>query len=365
MALAPRRRLVDRTLIRARAPLRVSFGGGGTDVPPYCLEHGGCVLSTTIDRATYATLRPREDAAIRVRSLDLGILADFSTGAKFAYDGNMDLAKAVLNHFELERGADILIHSDAPPGSGLGSSSSLIVALITALAEYKRTPMDAYAVAELAIKMERGDLAIPGGLQDQYAAAFGGFNWIEFTRDGNLVTPLRLHRSVREELEYRSVLAYVGRTRVSANILHEQIAGASKPKGTVMDALNETKRIAHDMRRALLKGDWARWGALLDEAWMQKRQFSSKVSDPQIDALYEAARAAGAAGGKLLGAGGGGFLYLFCPGERKHDVVAEVRKHGGEPTGFALDPDGARAWRVREGGSEGLVPPDPTRAKTP
>lgn len=344
------------TVIRARAPLRVSFGGGGTDVNPYASEHGGCVLSTTIDRATYCSLRPREDHLIRVQSLDLGILADFAAGEKFSYDGKMDLAKVVLNHFDLERGADILIHSDAPPGSGLGSSSALIVALITAVAEYKRVAMNAYEVAELAVKMEREDLKIPGGLQDQYAAAFGGVNWIEFSKQGNLVTPLRLHRSVREELEYRSILVYVGRTRVSANILNEQIAASAKPTGTVKDALDATKQIAHSMKRALLVGDWEQWGELLHEGWMHKRNFSSKMTDPGIDALYDAARAAGATGGKLLGAGGGGFLYLFCPAEKKHLVVSKLREHGGEPTGFAIERDGARAWRVQEGGSGGLAP---------
>lgn len=348
MVVPPARAAMPQTVIRSRAPLRVSFGGGGTDVPPYALDHGGCVLSTTIDRSTYCSLRPREDKLIRVQSLDLGILADFAAGEKFSYDGKMDLAKVVLNHFDLEHGADVLIHSDAPPGSGLGSSSALLVALIHAFAEYKRVHLNAYQVAELAIKMERDDLKIPGGWQDQYAAAFGGVNWIEFAKSGNLVTPLRLHRSVREELEYRSILVYVGKTRLSANILNEQIAESAKPKGTVIDALDATKRIANDMKRALLTADWDAWGGLLHEGWMHKRNFSSKMTDPSIDALYEAARAAGAAGGKLLGAGGGGFLYLFCPAERKHEVVAELRKHGGEPTGFAIDMDGARAWRVQE-----------------
>lgn len=343
----PRARMPT-TVVRARAPLRVSFGGGGTDVPPYATEQGGCVLSTTIDRATYCSLRPREDRTIRIRSLDLGILAAFESGEKFAYDGKMDLAKVVLNHFDVTHGADILIHSDAPPGSGLGSSSALLVALITALAEHKRVHMNAYQVAELAIKMEREELGIPGGWQDQYAAAFGGVNWIEFSKEGNLVTPMRLHRSVREELEYRSILTYVGKTRLSANILNEQIAESAKATGTVKDALDATKLIAHEMKRALLKADWERWGALLHEGWTHKRKFSTKMTDPHIDALYEAARAAGANGGKLLGAGGGGFLYLFVPAERKPDVVAELRKHGGEPTGFAIDMEGARAWRVQE-----------------
>lgn len=317
-------------------------------MPPYALEHGGAVLSTTIDRATYCTIRPRDDRSIRVRSLDLDIMADFSAGERFAYDGRMDLPKAVLNHFELDQGADILLHSDAPPGSGLGSSSALIVALITALMDVKNGPMDAYQVAELAIRMERDELKIPGGWQDQYAAAFGGVNWMEFGPQGALVTPLRLHRSVKEELEYRSILAYVGKTRVSANILEEQIAESSKPRGSVVDALHETKRIAHEMRRALLKADWPRWGALLDDAWEQKKNFSSKITDPAIDALYAAAKKAGAEGGKLLGAGGGGFLYLFCPAERKQDVARELRSHGAEPAGFALDPHGARAWRATE-----------------
>lgn len=335
--------------VRARAPLRVSFGGGGTDVPPYPENHGGCVLSTTIDRATYCTVRPREDKAIRVKSLDLDSLAAFQAGEPYKYDGNMDLAKVVLNHFELDRGADITLHSDAPPGSGLGSSSSLLVALITALAEWRGVHLNPYEVADLAIKMEREDLAIPGGLQDQYAAAFGGFNWIEFHKGENVVTPMRIPAHIREELEYRSMLVYVGRTRVSANILNEQIAGTAKPAGSVIDALHETKRIAQEMKRVLLRVDWPRWGELLQDAWEHKKRFSTKVTDPHIDALYEAARKAGAEGGKLLGAGGGGFLYLFCDAERKHEVAKAMRAVGGEPERFAIDMHGARAWRVREG----------------
>ena len=339
---------MDSWVVRSRAPLRVSFGGGGTDVPPYPERFGGCVLSTTIDRATYCTLRPRADGRIRVRSLDFGILADFGAGDRVPYNGEMDLAKAVLNHFELREGLDILLHSDAPPGSGLGSSSSLIVALTVALAEHLGVPMSTYDVAGTAIRMEREELAIPGGWQDQYAAAFGGMNWIEFGSPDTVVTPLRLHESIQEELEYRSLLAYVGRTRVSANILASQIQETSKPAGTVLDALHATKRIAQDMRRALLKSDWASWGALLQEGWETKKAFSSKISDPGIDALYGTALEAGASGGKLLGAGGGGFLYLFCPSEAKHEVAHALRKAGAEPTGFAMDPRGARAWRALE-----------------
>lgn len=334
------------TLIRARAPLRVSFGGGGTDVPPYTVNHGGCVLSTTIDRATYCTVRPRSDGQIRVKSLDLDMLAAFNVGETFRYDGTMDLAKVVLNHFPPKEGADVLLHSDAPPGSGLGSSSSLLVALITAVAEWQGVHMTPYEVAELAVKMERHDLAIPGGLQDQYAAAFGGFNWIEFGATEAIVTPMRVAAHIREELEYRSMLVYVGRTRLSANILDEQIRETGRSDGNVVDALHETKRIAHDMKRALLRVDWERWGDLLHEGWMHKKRFSSKITDPQIDALYEVARKAGAQGGKLLGAGGGGFLYLFCDYERKHEVAKALRAHGGEPRGFAVDMHGARAWRV-------------------
>lgn len=336
-------------VVRSRAPLRVSFGGGGTDVAPFSTQHGGCVLSTTIDRATYCTVRPRDDRTIRVHSRDLGLMADFGVGEKLAYGDQMDLAKVVLNHYDLPGGADILLHSDAPPGSGLGSSSALLVALISAMNEFTGTSMEPYEVAELAVLMERTELRIPGGVQDQYAAAFGGLNWMDFAAGGNVVTPIRASASVREELEYRSVLAYVGKTRVSANILNEQIEASAKPQSGTLDALHETKRLAHEMRRALLKGEWGVWGALLNEAWDQKKRFSSKVSDPTVDLLYREARGAGALGGKLLGAGGGGFLYLFCEAEQKPGVVAALRGAGAEPVGFAMDERGARAWRAKEG----------------
>lgn len=210
-------------IIRSKAPLRISFAGGGTDVPPYPEERGGAVLNTTINKYAYATLIPREDETINVESLDYDIVAKYHADEKLFYDGELDLVKAVINHMETKQGLDLFIHSDAPPGSGLGSSSTVVVTLVGAFQKWLNIPLTDYDIAELAYKIERKDLGVKGGKQDQYAATFGGFNYIEFHAESTIVNPLRIKRDILNELEYRLLLCYTGKTRLSANILEEQI----------------------------------------------------------------------------------------------------------------------------------------------
>ncbi|HVL87299.1 MAG TPA: GHMP kinase [Candidatus Thermoplasmatota archaeon] len=332
-------------MIRAKAPLRISFGGGGTDVSPYIEERGGVVISATVNKYAFGTLRPRQsDPIIQIKSLDLDVEARYETAEQWRFDGKLDLVKAVLQNFTPKQGFDLFLHSDAPPGSGLGSSSTVMVALIGLFKHWMKLPLTQYDVADLAYKLERLDLGIEGGKQDQYAAAFGGFNFIEFHKDATIVNPLKVSRQVVNELEYRCMLVYTGRTRLSANIIREQKERFSTGKTT--DVLDQTKQLAVDLKNALLRGNLDTFGSLLHQGWELKKNFASKVSSPEIDKMYEAARATGAVGGKILGAGGGGYLLLFCEFDRKHEVAKEVRSLGGEPTEFAFEESGLQTWEV-------------------
>lgn len=331
-------------MIRAKAPLRVSFGGGGTDVATYFEQKGGAVISATIDKYAYGTLIPREGRDITIKSLDFDIVAKFPGTEVMRYDGNLDLVKAVIKTFHPEQGLDLFLHSEAPPGSGLGSSSSMMVALIGLFKHWKGLPLTDYEVAELAYRLERQDLGIEGGAQDQYAATFGGFNFIEFHRDSIVVNPLKVKRSILNELEYRLLMVYTGKTRLSANIIKEQKERTKS--GANVEALDATKALAVRMKNALLQGRLEELGGLLHEGWEHKRKFSSKISSPEIEKLYEVARQHGVLGGKVLGAGGGGYMLMFCDFERKHEVAREMERLGARPSGVNFEFDGLQTWDV-------------------
>lgn len=333
-------------IIRSKAPLRISFAGGGTDVPPYPEERGGAVLSTTINKYAFATLIPREDDAINVESLDYDIVAKYHADEKLFYDGELDLVKAVINNMESKQGLDLFMHSDAPPGSGLGSSSTVVVTLVGLFQKWLNLPLTDYDIAELAYKIERMDLGIKGGKQDQYAATFGGFNYIEFNKDSTIVNPLRVKRAILNELEYRLVLCYTGRTRLSARILEEQVEKYVKREKASVEALDGLKAICIDMKNALLRGKLDEFGELLHAGWMNKRKLASKITSPEIDKLYETAKQHGAIGGKLLGAGGGGYLLLFCEFDKKHVVAEQLENIGGQIVDFGFDFKGLQAWSV-------------------
>ncbi len=331
-------------VIRSKAPLRISFAGGGTDVPPYPEERGGAVLSTTINKYAYATLIPRDDDTINVKSLDYDIVAKYRSDEKLFYDGELDLVKAVINNMEAKRGLDLFMHSDAPPGSGLGSSSTVVVTLVGLFQKWLNIPLTDYDIAELAYKIERKDIGVKGGKQDQYAATFGGFNYIEFHAQSTIVNPLRIKRDVLNELEYRLLLCYTGRTRLSANILKEQIEKFVKKEKQSVEALDELKAICVDMKNALLKGRLDEFGELLHQSWIHKKKLASKITNPEIDKLYETAREHGAIGGKILGAGGGGYLLLFCEFDKKHILAERLENLGGQIVDFGFDFKGLQTW---------------------
>lgn len=337
-------------LIRARAPLRISFAGGGTDVPPFPEEEGGCVLSATITRYAYGSLNPRTDDEIRIESLDYGLKATYSAKDRLVLDGNLDLVKAAITRMvDHSGGFDLFLHSDAPPGSGLGASSAMMVCLVGLLADWRGDRLTDYEIADLAHTIERTELAIPGGLQDHYAATFGGFNFIEFLRDGVVVNPLRIPQETINELQYNLLLAFTGQVRLSANIIEDQVARVRSGASESRDALRKIKQLANEMKIRLLHRQLNDFGSLLDEEWKQKKRMSSRISHPSLDALYSAALREGALGGKITGAGGGGYMLLYCPFDRKHRVAQRLTDMGCSIASFGFEPTGLQTWRVNDG----------------
>ncbi|MEE9593195.1 MAG: GHMP kinase, partial [Thermoplasmata archaeon] len=251
--------------IRSKAPLRISFGGGGTDISPYPEERGGVALNVTIDKYAYCTLVPRSDSLINTKSLDYDAEVWYDSKKDLEYDGKLDLVKAAIKVMKPDGGLNLFLHSDAPPGTGLGSSSTITVALVGAFKHHMRLPLTDYEIAESAYLIERNEVGIRGGKQDQYAATFGGFNFIEFLEDKVIVNSLRIRHDVLNELEYRLLLCYTGGTRLSAGIIEDQVARYIRGEGESVEALDKTKSLAIAMKNALLLGDLDGFGRLLGE----------------------------------------------------------------------------------------------------
>jgi len=342
-------------IIRSRSPVRISFGGGGTDVPPYSDEKGGCVVSAAINKYSYATLEPRNDQEIHIESWNFLKKLKFGSIDEIQYNNELDLLKAAIKRLNATRmGLNIFLRSDVPPKSGLGSSAAAFAALIGLFNHLKTEKMTLYEIAELAHKIEREELKIAGGKQDQYATVFGGLNFIEFDKDWVRVIPLKMRKEHILELEKHLVLAYVGerpegdvvRNYVTGDIITDQVKSMVEKKETVMEALDKTKEIALEMKKALLIGDFTRFGELLHEAWEMKKKFSPMITNKYINDLYELARKHGAMGGKLTGAGGGGFMLFFCEPNTEQIVAHELEKAGAKPVNFVFDFDGLQTWEV-------------------
>jgi D-glycero-alpha-D-manno-heptose-7-phosphate kinase len=335
---------------RAKAPLRVSFAGGGTDVPPFPEQEGGLVLNATINRHAYGALRPREDSQIQIESADFGLEIGYDREEGPVFDGKLDLVKAAIRKLDREgsKGFSLFLHSSAPPGSGLGSSSTLMVTLVGLLKEFHGLPLTDYEIAELSYHVEREDVGIKGGLQDQYAATFGGFNFIEFHGDRTIVNPLRVNPWIVNELEHNMLLCYTGATRRSDHIIEDQSERLAQGDEDTLAGLRLQKEFAVEMKNALLRGQPNRLGELLDDAWEAKKRMSPRIATPFIEEAYAAARAAGALGGKVTGAGGGGYMLLYCLFDRKHRVAEALTKLGGTVTEFSFVSRGLETWSVTE-----------------
>jgi D-glycero-alpha-D-manno-heptose-7-phosphate kinase len=337
-------------LYRAKAPLRVSFAGGGTDVAPFPARDGGLVLSATINRYAYGSLSPRRDEAISVESVDFGIREDYASDGELTLDGRLQLIKTAIR--KLGRpgapGFDLFLHTNAPPGSGLGSSSAVMVALIGVLKEFHQMPLTDYDIARLAYVVEREDVGIKGGLQDQYAATFGGFNFIEFHADHVVVNPLRIPKDVIHELEHNMLLCYTGRTRTADHIIDDQTRRFEAGDDSALQGLRMQKQLAVDMKNALLQRRLNEFGDLLGTAWSYKKQMSPHITTEFIDEAYDLAMRHGALGGKVTGAGGGGFMLFFCPFQRKHHVAEALIGLGAEVSEFEFTTEGLATWSVSE-----------------
>ncbi len=343
-------------LLRSKAPLRLSFAGGGTDVSPYPEERGGAVLNCTINKFAYATLSISVDGAKRasVHSLDYNLSVNYEKPEDLVYNGELDLVKAALRLLRPvppdarhSDSVELYLHSDAPPGTGLGSSSTITVALVGAFQHYLRSVWTPYEVAELAYRIERQELGMKGGRQDQYAAAFGGFNFMEFGKDRSVVTPLRIPNEILNELAYRMLLCYTGTGHYSNDIIERQTSSYTEKRASTVEALDATRALALDMKAELLRGNLDEMGRLLDLGWQLKKNFTDGISTKQIDRIYERAKAGGALGGKLVGAGGGGYLMLFCDPQRRAEVAKAINASGGSVVDFAFEPLGLQTWSVR------------------
>jgi D-glycero-alpha-D-manno-heptose-7-phosphate kinase len=341
------RSAVAQPLFRAKAPLRVSFAGGGTDVAPFPEREGGLVLSATINRYAHGTLRPRVDKRIRVESLDLGMAFEYGADEAFDFDGKLDLVKAAIGRvaqLEEPRGIDLFLHTAAPPGSGLGASSALIVNLIGLLRDYHKLSLSDYEIAEFAWQVERVDLGLKGGMQDHYAATFGGFNFIEFYGDRVIVNPLRIPVATLLELEANLLLVFTGATRTGDHIIDDQTSRYRAEDSEAVAGLRKQKALATAMKDALLVGRLSEFGALLGTAWEQKKRMSPRITTPLIDEAYLEALEHGALGGKVTGAGGGGYILFYCPPGTRHRVSGRLKLMGLDEAEFAFEHEGLTTW---------------------
>src|SRR5208337_2444269 len=336
-------------IVRAKAPLRVSFAGGGTDLPHWYEEHGGAVFSGTIDRYAYVTLYPRNDQIVSIRSLDLGHAITYDVNKMPMYDGVLDLAKAVIYRLGTRRGMDLDIRSDAPPGSGLGGSSTLTAAIIGVVSAYTGRTLDCYEQAEMNFEVERHDLGIEGGKQDQYATTFGGFNLIEFYPDSVVSYTVELSSGLINDLESHLLLCYTGRVRANLGLVSNQVRYYHEGRKATHAGMRRLCELAYEMAQAVVEGRLNDFGELLHEAYVNKKQMNPDVAAGTIaDELYAEARRHGAIGGKLLGAGGGGYLLLYCETGRHQELRQVLQRLGGTVEDFAFETRGLQVWRSHE-----------------
>lgn len=343
----------SRAIVRARVPLRLGFAGGGTDLSPYCDEYGGAVLNMTIDRYAYAFIEPSTDGRLHFAAPDLGLEEDFAPALEMLGSAHLQLHGGVTRRMLRQFGGGrvpairLVSYVDAPPGSGLGSSSALVVAMVEAFTAFLGAPLGPYDVAHVAYEVERLELGLAGGKQDQYAATFGGVNFIEFHANNRaIVNPLRVTPWVLNELETAMVICFTGVSRRSEEIIAEQQRRMVAHGEAALDALHQLKRDAVEMKEALLRGQIARMAEVLNRSWLAKQKTAPGISTGRIESLYDLAFANGAAGGKVSGAGGGGFMMFIVPPNRRFQVVRALNEAGAQASGVHLTTQGAESWTV-------------------
>lgn len=339
-------------LYRSKAPLRIGLAGGGTDVSPYSDIYGGAILNATISLYAYATITPRTDSMIKFVSQDKNIEIELDSAEELDFNGELDLLKGVYNRIVRQfskKSLSFELHTfvDAPAGSGLGTSSTLVVAIIGAFAEWLKLPLGEYDIAHIAYEIERIELEMSGGKQDQYAGTFGGFNFMEFYQnDKVIVNPLKIRKRNIFELENNLLLYYTGTSRLSSQIIDSQIANVDNNQITSIDAMHQLKEQALQMKEALLIGQMDKIGNILQFGWENKKRMAKEISNPLIDSIYDAAINAGSTGGKISGAGGGGFMFFYCPKNTKYNVKKALSEYGGEITNFTFIDEGLVTWTI-------------------
>lgn len=331
-------------MLIVRSPVRISFAGGGTDLPSYYERFGGAVLSTAINKHFYTVLEKRGDGKIQIISADLRTVETWQDIARMDVRGNaLEIPLAVFKEFGCDASVNLFLASEIPPGTGLGSSASVCVNLIKILATYRHVPLSKYELAERAFHVARNVLGRPVGKQDEYASAFGGLNLIAFNPDGSThVEPLKLEPELARELQSSLMLFFTGSSHHSWTILQEQETSTARTDSRALDRLHELQKLVEPMKAALLAGELNEFGLLLHKGWETKKRLSSKISNSRIDEMYEAARQNGAIGGKITGAGGGGFLLLVCQKQHQQSVRDSLEGMGAREMGFEFDSQGAQ-----------------------
>ncbi len=339
-------------IYRSKAPLRIGLAGGGTDVSPYSDLYGGAILKATISLYANATLEPLTENRIILEAIDRHEVQEFDLAKELPINGTLDLLKGVYNRIQKDyglkqQGFRLSTYVDAPAGSGLGTSSTLVVAVLGVFAEMLRLPMGEYEMAHYAYEIERKDLGLAGGKQDQYAATFGGVNFMEFEKgDKVIINPLRVKQEHLLELENNLMLYYTSTSRESAEIIKKQSRNVTENKGASIEAMHQLKEQARQMKEALLKGKLNEIGQILDFGFQQKRQMAEGISNSGLEEIYEVAKKAGATGGKISGAGGGGFMIFYCPINTKYKVKEQLKRLGGKQYHYQFTKHGLKTWTI-------------------
>ena len=343
--------ILRKEIIRSKAPLRIGLAGGGTDVSPYADEFGGAVLNATVNLYARTTIIPHSDGKIRFISQDLDESVTYDTTKELPMDGHLDLLKCVYNSIvhrfnQPALSFDMITEVDVPKGSGLGSSSTVTVSVLGAFIEWLNLPLGDYDIARLAYEIERIDMKLAGGRQDQYAATFGGVNFMEFYADHKVVVnPLRVKEAILEELELNLLLYYTSTSRESATIIKRQSENFKGKKTKSVDAAHLLKQQAAEMKEAILMGSLHKLGVILEAGWQAKKLMADGITNPEIDLLYNTAKNAGMSGGKISGAGGGGFMMMYCPNNMRYHVVTVMKDLPGRFIPFQFTHKGLTSWK--------------------
>lgn len=339
-------------IYRSKAPLRIGLAGGGTDVSPYSDLYGGAILNATLSLYAHATIELLDEPKIILRAVDRKEEQSFDFAKTLPIDGTLDLLKGVYNRIQQDYGMEatgfrLSTFVDAPAGSGLGTSSTLVVAIVGVFAELLKLPLGEYDIAHYAYEIERRDLGLAGGKQDQYAATFGGVNYMEFyEKDRVIVNPLRIKQRYLFELENNLLLYYTSTSRESAKIIQQQSNNVVNKQEKSIEAMHHLKQQAQMMKEALLKGRLHEIGEILDFGFQQKRKMAEGISNNLMDEIYETAKKSGATGGKISGAGGGGFMIFYCPGSNKHAVIDALQQFGGRHRRYQFVEHGLTTWSI-------------------